>query len=100
MVYNKNILIKTDGCEMEHVDNIKSVRPDDRGRINLGVLAKGVSRYDIIEGDNGSITLIPFVEISKREAWLFNNKEALDSVIQGFKSAEAGNKRELDLDNL
>ena len=42
--------------------------PDERGRITLGDLAKGVNSFTVTE-DNGVITLRPMVEIPRSALW-------------------------------
>ena len=69
---------------------VKKVRPDSKGRIILGKFAKNVSSFDITEDDQGRIILTPYKEIPLREAWLYENKEALKSVKKGLKDSAAG----------
>lgn len=69
---------------------IRMVRPDTKGRITLGALAKGVSSFAITETKDHKIILEPYTEIPAREKWLFNNKSALKKVEQGLKDAAAG----------
>lgn len=71
---------------------LKKVRPDAKGRIFLGVLAKGVSSYTVIK-DQGRIILEPNIEIPAKEKWLWENKAALEQVTKGLKdSAESRTK--------
>ena len=70
---------------------LKSVKPDAKGRITLGILAKGVSSYIIIVDKSNRIILEPRVEVAANEKWLFLNKKALTSVRQGLKDSAAGN---------
>jgi hypothetical protein len=73
-----------------NTEMLKIVRPDMKGRIALGVLAKDISSFAIIqEGDR--IILIPYVEVLAKEKWLFNNKAALSQVKQGLK--DSANKK-------
>lgn len=67
---------------------LKKVRPDAKGRIFLGTLAKGVSSYTIIN-DQGRIILEPNVEIPAKEKWLWENKKALQQVTKGLKDSAA-----------
>lgn len=69
---------------------VKTVRPDSKGRITLGNLAKGISSFAISRDEHNRIILEPFVEVPAREQWLFNNKTALNQVKQGLKDAAAG----------
>ncbi|MBF0362258.1 MAG: hypothetical protein HQK49_14675 [Oligoflexia bacterium] len=66
-----------------------STRPDSRGRITLGPITKGVSRYDVLVNDDGVITLKPFTEIPANEQWLFKNEKASKQVKEGLKQATA-----------
>jgi hypothetical protein len=70
-----------------------TVRPDAKGRITLGSLAKGVSSFQVREQPDGSLLLEPFKEVPAREAWLYENPEALDSLRKGLADAEAGRVR-------
>jgi hypothetical protein len=70
--------------------HLKVVRPDAKGRIVLGVLAKGVSSFSVTQDKDHRIILEPNVEIPAREKWLFENKSALQSVKQGIKDAVGG----------
>lgn len=74
---------------------VKKIKPDSKGRISLGILSKNVSSFDVEVIDNGKIVLTPFVEIPKGELWLFNNKEALKSVLTGIEEAKAGKVKSL-----
>lgn len=65
------------------------LRPDSKGRVALGVLAKGVSSFHVsIEGER--IILEPYAEIPAREKWLFENEAALASVKRGLSQSAAG----------
>jgi hypothetical protein len=66
------------------------LRPDAKGRITLGKLAEGVSSYRARRQKDGKIMLEPFVEIPADERWLWDNKEALESVKKGLEDAKAG----------
>lgn len=65
----------------------KMLRPDSKGRITLGVFAKGVSSFLVTQQDN-KLILIPYVEIPAYEKWLFNNEIALKKVRQGIKDVK------------
>ncbi len=66
------------------------VRPDSKGRVSLGKYATGVSSFEVEALEDGSLKLVPRVEIPAREAWLFRNPEALASVRQGLMDAAEG----------
>jgi len=68
----------------------KILRPDSKGRITLGGLAKNISGFKVTEEINGRIILEPQVEIPAEEAWLYKNPEALASVLRGTEDAKAG----------
>jgi hypothetical protein len=73
----------------------QTVRPDAKGRITLGAYAKGVSSYRIRQEKDGRLILEPYAEIPAREAWLYKNKKALESVRQGLRDAKAGKAKRL-----
>ena len=78
---------------MSEASNTKGsyrLRPDAKGRITLGKLADGVSSYRARRQPDGKIVLEPFVEIPADERWLWENKEALESVRKGIEDARAG----------
>ena len=68
----------------------KMLRPDSKGRIALGVLAKGVSSYRATVDEDNRIILEPYSEVPSREKWLFDNSKAISSVKQGLADAKAG----------
>ena len=65
------------------------LRPDGKGRINLGDLATGVSSFRVSIGDHGKLTLIPYAEIPLSEKWIFEDQDILDKVKQQFKQKHA-----------
>jgi hypothetical protein len=67
-----------------------TVRPDAKGRIALGALAKGVSSFRVHKEKDGRVVLEPFVEIPERERWLYKNPEALAMVEQGLRESAEG----------
>ena len=70
-----------------------NVRPDSKGRVALGKLAKGVSSFQVVEQPGGAVLLEPMVEIPAREKWLFENKAALQSVKRGLSQSAKGETR-------
>ena len=66
------------------------LRPDSKGKINLGDLAKNVSSYRVTKKANGELTLTPFAEIPLSDKWLFDDKEKLEK----FKSQMHRNEAE------
>ena len=69
---------------------IKTVRPDLKGRITLGELAKGVSGFRIVVANEQQIILEPLVEIPACEKWLLENKTALKQVKKGMENSAKG----------
>lgn len=68
----------------------QQLRPDAKGRINLGKLAEGVSSFRAHRTEDGNIILEPYSEIPAREKWLFDNPQALKAVKAGLTQAAAG----------
>lgn len=68
----------------------KYLKPDNKGRIQLGKLAKDIVRYRVVSEDNGVITLYPEVAVPYNEVWLYNNKEALKTVHEGIQQSIQG----------
>lgn len=77
------------------LDPSSIVRPDSKGRITLGALAKGVSSFRVHVDAQQRIVLEPFAEIPAREKWLYDNPAALKQVLRGLKDSAAGNTRSL-----
>jgi hypothetical protein len=67
-----------------------TLRPDSKGRIALGALAKGVSSFRVHQEAGGRLVLEPYAEIPAREAWLYKNPEALAMVEQGLRESAQG----------
>jgi hypothetical protein len=70
-----------------------TIRPDAKGRIALGKLARGVSSFHATTDAHGRIILEPYAEIPVSEKWLFDNKPALAAVKNGLNQAAAGQVR-------
>lgn len=67
------------------------LKPDAKGRITLGKLAKGISSFHVIVNNKeGQIILEPYAEIPLRESWLFNDKTALAQLNSGIKNSANG----------
>lgn len=70
------------------------LKPDAKGRITLGKLAKGISSFHVmVNNKKGQIILEPYAEIPLRESWLFNNKMALAQLNNGIKDSAKGQTR-------
>ncbi len=70
------------------------VRPDSRGRLTLGQMARAKS-YRVMVNDAGQILLDPVVSIPEREVWLWQNPDALASVQRGIQHSAAGETHDL-----
>lgn len=62
---------------------------DSKGRLLLGEELAGTTVL-VERRDNGEYVVKPAVVIPAEEKWLFENKEALNSVMLGLKQARAG----------
>ena len=76
-----------------------TVRPDAKGRITLGKLAKGISSYRIHSEEGGKIVLEPFVEIPAREHWIFQNPQALAMLEQSLRESAEGKTARMPSEN-
>ena len=72
---------------------------DAQNRVTLGKLLSGISTklfYARLEG--GMIVLEPMEAIPEKEAWLYKNPKAMQSVINGLKDAKKGKIQKFDPD--
>ncbi len=81
-------------------DEIGTRTLDDRNRLTLGGIFKGCKRVRIFKNARGELLLQPMVEIPAHEIWLFENKQALESVQRGLKEASEGRITKLNLDEI
>ena len=69
----------------------KILRPDIKGRVTLGNLAKGVSGFEVqVDAENHKIILSPLKEVPAQEQWLYLNETAIKKVKLGLKQSEQG----------
>ncbi len=73
---------------------------DDRSRLTLGNLIGKIKRVQVSINSKGEILLRPLVEIPAAEHWLFQNREALESVRRGLKDAAEGRTSRLRPEDL
>ncbi len=73
---------------------------DERNRLTLGTILQGVTRVRLLRNNQGEILLQPLVEIPLSEVWLWENREALKEVMEGFKDIQEGKTSKLDIDEL
>jgi hypothetical protein len=67
------------------------LKPDSKGRVTLGKLAKGVSSFHVIHDEQkGIIVLEPYTEIPMKESWLYENKKALNQLKKGITDSADG----------
>lgn len=92
------------GYSLAEINQIKRgenmlITLDSQNRATLGKLLKGISTklFDARLVD-GKIVLEPMEAVPEKEAWLYKNPKALESVIKGFKEAQIGKVKELNLD--
>lgn len=64
---------------------------DERARIALGRYgADREARYAAYKNSDGEFLLVPLASIPKREAWLYQNPEAMKAVLTGLAQSAAG----------
>ena len=72
--------------------NINLRRPDSSGRIIIGKEFKD-KQFAVHKLPNGDILLSPMVVRHEREAWLYENPEAMASVDRGLEQSARGEGR-------
>ncbi len=78
-----------------------ALQTDAKGRLNLG--KRYASSYFLVEEvDNGEFTVKKAAVIPEHELWLYQNKEALNSVLRGVQQAREMKleRNAIDLDAL
>lgn len=94
---------------MNSAKKIGEVKTDDKGRLPLTKILKNhleklglnkiqFSDFDVYLSEEGYIILEPQVKIPAKEAWLFQNQSALESVKRGLEQSAKGQIIELDED--
>ena len=73
---------------------------DERNRLTLGELMKGYKRVRLYKNERGEVLLQPIVEIPASELWLYQNRDAMESVLQGIQDASGDKISRLDLEEL
>ena len=71
-------------------------RIDGKCRLSLGTVAAPGEQFTIRREPSGDIVLRPVKIVPANEAWLWENKEALASVLRGMREAEEGKTVSLD----
>lgn len=92
---------------MQNIDNVNDEfqevttrTVDQKYRITIGKLIDGYKRVKIYKNSKGEILLRPLIELPASEAWLFQDKETLESVKRGLRDAAEGNIEKLNPDEL
>jgi len=67
-----------------------SLKPDTKGRITLGALAKGISSFKVEQTFDGKIILDPQVEIPNYELQILNNPVIMEGIDKGMKESREG----------
>lgn len=70
------------------------IQPDSQGKLTLEQVARAKS-YRVMVNDAGQILLDPVLSIPEREAWLWQNPEALSLVQQGIEQSAIGQTENL-----
>jgi hypothetical protein len=79
----------------------ESVKPDSKRRVVLhGIQTEQGITYHIYKNSIGQILLDPQITIPASEIWLFNNREALASVMRGLSDSAQGKTSKVDIDSL
>jgi len=73
-----------------HFRKVGKAKPDSKNRVALGRLPIKADHFEIFLNDTGQILLIPHISIPTDEVWLFQNKKARASLLQGWQEAREG----------
>lgn len=73
----------------EDFKDSKTVQKDSRGRIAIGSVAMS-EQYRVSRNSHGQILLTPVVQIPEHEAWVWANRDAIESIRRGVEDAAAG----------
>ena len=95
--------IRDESIGTSHGDDFRKIadnlKPDAKRRVLIpeSVVA---DLYDVYTNNAGQILLDPRVTIPASEAWLYEDREALDSVRRGFSDAAQGRATKIDPNDL
>jgi hypothetical protein len=73
----------------------KVLKPDSKGRICLGALARGVSSFRVKRDEKCRLILEPFTEIPLQEKWVFDHPDVLNKIKKGLQ--ESSENQTVDL---
>ena len=65
-------------------------QPDAKRRVSLGSALSGATAYNIYRNPFGQLILDPVKTVPASEMWLYENPQALASVMQGLKESAEG----------
>jgi hypothetical protein len=65
-------------------------QPDAKRRVSLGSALSGATAYNIYRNPLGQLILDPVKTVPASEMWLYENPQALASVMQGLKESAEG----------
>jgi hypothetical protein len=65
-------------------------QPDAKKRVSLGGALSGATAYNIYRNPLGQLILDPVKTVPASEMWLYENPQALASVMQGLKESAEG----------
>lgn len=87
-----NTLIKDDNFQRL----AEGIKPDSRNRVLLSKALKFPNAtFDVYQNEFGQIVLDPRQSIPAYEGWLFQNREALESVRRGLEESAQGQVQDL-----
>ena len=70
---------------------VAEAKADSKNRIGLGRYVSRKARlYRVYQNEAGQIILDPLITVSAHEAWLFTNKKARISIVNGLEDARQG----------
>ncbi len=84
-----------------HYEEISTKTVDEKSRVTIGNLVHESQRVKIYKNKkDGTILLVPLIEIPENEAWLYKNKKAITMLQKGIEEAAQGKTSKLDVDSL
>lgn len=75
----------------------KALKPDNKKRVNLGKATSDNEDllFDVYVNDMGQVMLDPVKIVPAHEAWIFENKKAIESIKRGLNEAHKGKTKYL-----
>ncbi|PWU04586.1 MAG: hypothetical protein C5B43_04375 [Verrucomicrobia bacterium] len=75
----------------------KALKPDNKKRVNIGKATsdKEDLLFDVYVNDMGQVMLDPVKLVPAHEAWIFENKKAMQSIKKGLDEAHKGKAKYL-----